>query len=222
MGSGALPILRTPLILLAAADLAVLAFHLRPWSQIPSLPGNGATGIDPLVCLVAYIGLFLWLGGSRAQEARRALGAATLLGFIAGLALVAQIAIGARLPFPQAGPLETRFLSFTIAAILCGIAGLRGARAVGNVALGLLCGLWSAMVSCLMACAAVLAEMGRVAAAPISSDPWKQYEGLAVGNQAMQSLVHSLDMARAYLIIGPLVGASVGLIFARIAPPRKS
>ena len=46
---------RTPLILLAIADLAILGARLWPWQDVLSLPGNGATGLDPAVSLVAYI-----------------------------------------------------------------------------------------------------------------------------------------------------------------------
>ena len=58
MGSSAQPLLRIPLILLAIADLAMLGSRLWPWQDVVStLPLNGATGIDPVVCLLAYIGI---------------------------------------------------------------------------------------------------------------------------------------------------------------------
>ena len=40
-------ILRTPVILLAAFNLIVLAVRLWPWQEVMNLPGNGTTGVDP-------------------------------------------------------------------------------------------------------------------------------------------------------------------------------
>jgi hypothetical protein len=216
-GPGAAPILRTPLILLAVADLAGLAMRLRPWPEVAKLPGNGTTAYDPAICLIAYILLMFLMGGTRKSGMRRALGGGTVLGLLAGAALVAEVVL-VRPPATENGYVGIGLLC--AAGILCGAAGLRGARA-GGVGLGLLAGIWSAMVAGLMACATVLAQMNPSNAGPISLDPWKQYEGLAIGNQAVQSLVHSLNAATAFLLIGPLVGGALGLIFALMAQPQK-
>jgi len=77
------------------------------------------------------------------------------------------------------------------------------------------------MVSCLMACAAILAQINLNNPSPLSTDPWKQYEGLAIGNQSIQLLVNSLYMATGFLLIGPLVGGAVGLLFALVAQSKK-
>ena len=217
-GPGAAPILRTPLILLAMADLAALAMRLRPWQEITSLPNGGTSAYDPAICLLAYILLMFLMAGTRKSARRRALGSGTILGLLTGAALVAEVVL-VRPPATQTGYAGIGLLC--AAGILCGVAGLRGARA-GGVALGLVAGIWSAMVGGLMACAAVLAEIDLTNAGPISLDPWKQYEGLAVGNQAVQSLVHSLNAATAFLLIGPLIGGALGLIFAVMAQPQEN
>jgi hypothetical protein len=106
--------------------------------------------------------------------------------------------------------------------ILWGVAGLRGSWAAGNAGMGALSGLWSAMVSGLMACTAVLAELYLAGPSPSSPDPWKQYQGLAIGNSVTQGLVHSLNTATGFLLLGPLAGAVVGLIFAFFGQNQKS
>jgi hypothetical protein len=88
--------------------------------------------------------------------------------------------------------------------------------------MGALSGLWGAMLSSLMACAAILAELYLAGPAQDSPDPWKQYQGLAIGNTATQGLVHSLNTATGFLLIGPLVGAAVGVIFALFGQTQKS
>jgi hypothetical protein len=78
------------------------------------------------------------------------------------------------------------------------------------------------MVSGLVACAAILAELYLAGSTQDSGDPWKQYQGLAIGNTATQGLVHALNSATAFLLLGPLVGAIVGVVFAFFGQSRKS
>lgn len=211
--------LRIPLILLALANLAALAIRLRPWTEIPNLPGHGTTGYDPVICLVAYVGLLFWLSGNRNVKARKALLIADLFGFLAGLLLIAQVTLGMQ---PATRNDATQIGLLCAAGILCGIAGLLGVRTTGNSGSGMISGVWSAMVSCLMACAAILAQINLNNPSPLSTDPWKQYEGLAIGNQSIQLLVHSLYVATGFLLIGPLVGGAAGLLFAVVGKSEKN
>jgi len=224
MGSGASPNLRFPLILLAIADLAALGMRLWPWQQVGNLPLNGATGFDPAVCLIAYVIVFLWIGQTHDDSTKKALLNGALLGIVAGLFLAAEVALGAQPPAPDISPVQHMRLGLLVAAgILWGIAGIRGSHIAGDTTDGLVASIWSAMTSALMGCGAVLAESYLAAApAPETLDPWKQYEGLAIGNPATQMLVHSLNSATAFLLFSPLLGAALGLVFSQIAPSRKS
>jgi hypothetical protein len=211
--------LRIPLLLLAAVDLAVLAVRLRPWPDIVNLPGEGTTGYDPVICLVAYLGLLSWIGGNRNIFIRKALSDGALLGLGAGLLLVAQVVIATQ-PAVMGSTMQLVSIQIGLlvaAGVLWGIAGMRGSRVAGNPSIGIVAGVWSAMVGALMACAAVLAQINLNNPAPQSQDPWKQYEGLAIGNPATQALVHSLNTATGFLLITPLVGGAVGFIFALLA-----
>jgi len=53
------------------------------------------------------------------------------------------------------------------------------------------------------------------------SDPWKQYQGLAIGNTETQALVHSLNMATEFLLVGPLAVGALGVIFAFFGQNQK-
>jgi hypothetical protein len=102
-----------------------------------------------------------------------------------------------------------------VAASICwGLAGMRGAKLANSPNVGIATGVWSAMISALMAGAVILARIDLNNPPAQSTDPWKQYQGLAIGNQAIQSLVHSLNMTTGFLLISPLVGGAIGLIFA--------
>ena len=214
MGTSASPTLRIPLILLALADLALLGMSLWPWQEVVNLPLNGATGIDPAVCLVAYMGLMFWIGNTRNQSTKQALSTGAMLGLLGGLLLAGRVAYNAQPGIanaPQSGTISKGLL--VAAALVWGIAGFRSAKAAGDAASGMLSALWSGMTSGLLACGAVLIEMYLAAPVPETTDPWKLYEGLAIGNSATQALVQSLNMATGFLLLCPLAAAVLGLVF---------
>jgi hypothetical protein len=206
------------MVLLAAASLTILGAHLWPWQEITNLPGNGTVAFDPAIALAAYMGLILWISSGIKEPTQRALSAGAMVGLLAGAVLVANVVLGVR-DGVQPGYLQPLLLA--AAVILWGVAGVRGSRVTGNAGMGALSGLWCAMLSSLMACAAVLAELYLAGPARDSTDPWKQYQGLAIGNTATQGLVHSLNTVTGFLLIGPLVGAAVGVIFAFFGQTQK-
>jgi hypothetical protein len=219
MASGTPSTLRIPMILLAALSLTLLATHLWPWEEVMNLPGNGTVAIDPVISLVAYMGLILWISSGIQESTQRALSAGAMVGIVAGVVLVAYVVLGMR-GGVRFGYLQLGLLG--VAVILWGVAGLRGSRVAGSAGMGALSGLWGAMMSSLMACAAVLSEFYLAGPAQPSSDPWKQYQGLAIGNTATQGLVHTLNSATGFLLIGPLAGTAVGVIFAFFGQSQKS
>ncbi len=221
MGSGAPFTFRIPLILLAIANLTVLGMRLWPWPQVLMLPLNGATGIDPVVCLLTYTFLFYWIADIQLRPTQRALGIGAMLGLLAGLLLAANVVLATKPPAPDPSMMEHLPTALLLAsALLWGIAGALGARGE-TPTLGMLAGLWSGMTSALIAISAVLAEMVLAGPAVESTDPWKQYEGLALGNPVMQSLIHSLNTTTAYLLLCPLVGGIVGLVFGTFGKGDK-
>ena len=207
--------LRYPLILLAVVDLYLLAQRLSPLSEVFNLPLNGAVGIDPAVCLAVYIAFLLWLPSNQKAPMPAVLGESLLLGLLAGLLIVAELQIKATAADAGTNPplLITRLLLLG-AVVVWGVAGLRGGKLTGNGGVGLLAGLWSAMTASLVAATAVLVRMTVAGPPPVAADPWQQYQGLAIGNPATQALVQSLNSTMFYLLVGPLVGAGVGLFFA--------
>ncbi len=223
MGSGAQLNLRIPLILLAAINLAILGMRLWPWQEVLNLPGNGSTAIDPAVCLLAYIGLIFFIGGNGHEPIQKALSAGAILGLLAGVILVAQVLLKTRFAAADSfHPGLVRAGLLAAAGAVAGVAGLRGAKAGGNAGIGMLSGLWCAMVAGLMACSAVLVQMYlQGPPMPETQDPWRQYEGLAIGNPATQALVNSLNSATWFLLIGPIAGAVMGLIFALFVQAKK-
>ena len=217
------PTLGTPIILLGLANLVMLGMRLWPWGNVMSLPGNGTTGIDPAVTLAAYIGLAYWIGTAREDGSRKALFSAAWLGMVSGVLVVVAVVMAARVSAadPGAGPDRIQIGLLVCALVVIGIAGLRTAKAGSTKGFSTVCALWASMVACLMGTAGVLAETYLAAGAGESSDPWKDYQGLAIGTPAMQALVHSLDMISGFLLIGPLLGCFAGVVFASLGKPKR-
>ncbi|MDR3724368.1 MAG: hypothetical protein P4K83_07755 [Terracidiphilus sp.] len=203
--------LRIPLILLAAGDLALLALRLRPWPEIVNLPGQGTTGYDPAICLTTYILLLFWIGGNRDETVQKALRTGLWLAIPAGLLLLGYVYMSAQ-ETQQAFYTQIGFLAG--ASIFWGIAGMKAAKISKSPNVGIAAGAWSGMISALMGAAGALARIDLNNPLPPSSDPWKQYQGLAIGTQAIQSMVHQLNMTTGFLLIAPLVGGALGLIFS--------
>ncbi len=223
MGSDAQPTFRTPLILLAVADLAILGVRLWPWQNVVNLPGNGTAAVDPVISLLAYIGLGFWISTTPSAQGRKALFSSAMLGLLAGLLAAGQVALAAQ-PLAAVGARTSNIQTALLvaAAAVCGFAGLRTARAGQSLGFSAVCAAWTAMLGSLIAGTVVLAEAYFAIIPPDSPDPWKQYEGLAIGTPATQALVHSLSTVTAFLLIGPIVGCLAGVLFAWFASPRKS
>jgi len=211
MVAGKSSILRFPLMILAGLDLMMLIERLQPWSDIHNLPGQGTVGYDPIICLIAYLVLFFVIGGSQQVEVQKALSSGLVMAIPTGL-----LCIGAAFLAEQQTRQHVLMQTSLMAAALVfpGIAGFKGAKFTKNAQVGIVAGSWTAMVAALMAVAVILARIDMAHPAQLSNDPWLQYQGLAIGNDAIQALVHSLNMATGFLLIAPLVGGTAGLFAA--------
>jgi hypothetical protein len=223
MGAGAQPTLRIPLLLLTAADLVLLAMRLRPWQGVMNLPGNGATGIDPGVTLLAYFGLVFWLSGKQGSLMVHAHSAVTRLGLLGGVLLAGRTWFGSRQASADLSEFGAIQISLMAAAALCwGLAGLRAAQEAKSVGGSLLAGAWAAMISSLMAVAALLGLFFVTGPPPETRDSYKQFQEIGIGDPGTVVLVHSLNATQAFLLIAPLAGSLVGLAFASIRLSRKA
>ncbi|HEY1987176.1 MAG TPA: hypothetical protein VGG85_17305 [Terracidiphilus sp.] len=218
------PTFRFAIILLALVNLVVLGTRLWPWQNAMNLPGNGTTAVDPAISLAAYVGLGFWIGGVRTSSAKKSLLSAALLGVVAGLFLVGQVVLAARGGISDtAEPDHAQWALLAAGALVLALVGLRTARAGHAIGFCMVCSIWAALVASLMATTAILAEVyfanGQAAD---TADPWKQYEGLAIGTPAMQAFVQSLDTITAFLLIGPIIACIAGGIFANFGKPSKA
>jgi hypothetical protein len=217
------PTLRTLVVLLALVNLAILGVRLWPWQNVMNLPGNGTTGIDPAVALVAYAVLGYWIGNMRTAASKKSLFSAAMMGVVAGAFLVGLVLMASQQLIEETSAPDKLQIGLAVcAALVVGAAGWRTARAGNTVGFSVVCTIWATMVSCLMAVTVILAQVYFRSAPAESPDPWKQYQGLAIGTPAMQDLVHSLNAATGLLLLGPIVACIAGTIFASLGNPRKA
>jgi len=217
------PTLRIPIVLLALVNLVILGARLWPWQSAMNLPGNGTTGLDPAVSLAAYAGLGLWIGNMRTAASKKALFSAGMMGILAGVFLVGLVPMALRQAAEEtSAPDKVQIALLVCAALILGAAGWRTAKAGNTLGFSVVCSIWATMVSCLMAVTVILSEVYFRSSPAESSDPWKQYQGLAIGTPAMQDLVHSLNAVTGFLLLGPIVGCIAGTIFASFGNPKSA
>lgn len=220
MAEGAQPQIRYPLVLLCIADLALLAIRLRPWQKIASLPGKGNAAFDPGICLVVYLVVILWLTGRTGSRLVSAQAAATWIGLLSGGLLATRAWLAGAPTAGNSGGLQMALLF--AAAAGWGVAGIVACREAGLVGASLITGMWSAMVSTMLACAAVLGEVFVTGPPPETQDSYKQFQEIGIGDRSTVVLVHSLASATALLLIAPFVAGILAMIFGWLGRKRAA
>ena len=204
------PILvRFSLLALCLADLAILAQRLRPWSSIIEFPGENTSAFDPLICIGVYTLVMFWGSGIRSNGFLDAVRISSLLGALGGLLLIAHIL----LPSLEDNTRVLEHLGLLLAAsVLWTAACILGSKAAGHFGIGIVSGIWSAMVSALIASARILWVMS-----PNSVDPPIRNNTLlsaVLSSPPTMSLSHGLTASTGFLLICPLAGLALGLICA--------
>jgi hypothetical protein len=146
-----------------------------------------------------------------------------MMGILAGVFLVGLVLVASRQAAEEtAAPDKLQIGLAVVATLILGAAGWRTAKAGNTMGFSVVCTIWATMVSVLMAVTVILAQVYFRSAPAESADPWKQYQGLAIGTPAMQDLVYSLDAVTGFLLLGPIVGCIAGTIFASFGNPKKA
>lgn len=217
------PVFRTPLAILAILNLAVIGVRLWPWSTAGQLTGDSDTILDPVITLGAYVILAFWIGSTRGERQRRSLLHAATLGVVAGLVLVGLVAL-ASVPVPDGGSQHHKAqLGFVAVALLLWAAAAMRARRLGAaVAFASVCAAWSAMVSALVACTALLVETCSSAGPDQMPDPWKQLQQQLIGPDSTQPVAHALNAATAFLLLAPLAACVAGAVLSSFLRPRTA
>jgi len=216
------PVFRTVLVLLALLNLVALGARLWPWPAALHLGGSSSTAIAPVICLAAYVVLALWIGSARAQADRRRLLQAATFGVAGGAMLIGMVGLASlQVPEGYSAHIPLQMILAGIAVLLWGIAAARMTRAGRRVGFAVVGGLWSAMVSSLLACTALLAGTYAALTPDLAADPWGPLQRKLIGPDSTQPLAHALNAATAFLIVGPIAGCVAGALFGLVFRRRK-
>lgn len=197
------------LLVLCLTDLVILGQRLRPWSGIIEMPAESTSAFDPLICLAVYTVVLFWGAGIRSEGFRKAVRISTLLGAAGGLLMLGHILLpsldGRRYVLLHIGLLLAASVLWTAACIL-------GSKAAGHFGVGIVSGIWSAMVSALIASARILWVMSPNAADPPTHN--NSVLSLVLSSPAALSVPQGLTATTGFLLICPLAGLALGFICA--------
>lgn len=213
------PVFRTGLILLALLNLGALGARLLHAGL--ALGSNAVS--DTAISLAFYIVLALWIGSARAESDRGWLLQAATLGASGGVALICVVGISS-LPMPEGFTLHYKLqvVLIGLAVAMWGIAAARITRARQKLGMAIVAAIWSAMVSSLLACSALLAETYAKMGSDQALDPWGPLQERIIGPDSTQPLVHTLNAATAFLLMGPVVGCVAGAVFGFLFRRRNA
>jgi heme A synthase len=206
---------RIPWVLLAVAELVLLAVRLRPWAELVRLSEQGAASYDPLVFLLVYIVVLCWVGGRRPEPFQQTLMAASGLAIPAGVLSMVAVVLAER--SQPVAILLLRCGLLAASSLFWGAAGIGGERRTGSPRVAIVAGVWSGMASALMVVAVLLARgFSSLNVAALASDGH-----LMLGDPAVDALVMVLQRSTKFLLLAPLVGGAMGLLLASAAIQRE-
>lgn len=216
------PVFRTVLVLLALLDLVVGGVRLWPWSAAMHLGGSAITLIAPVVCLIVYILLALWIGSAPTEVDRKWLMQAGSFGVLGGALLIGVVGLASlHVPEDFSPHIRLQIILAAAAVLLWGSVAARMARAGRAPAFAIEGAVWSALVSSLMACTALLAETFAPLTPDEMPDPWGVLQQHLMGAASNQPLAHALNAATVFLIAGPIAAYAAGMLFGLAFRRRK-
>lgn len=202
----ALLLLAIGLNLLLIAGRALLYTHL--WSQ----PGALTYLLEPLVLLLVYAIITVWITAATTSERSQALFYGSVMGLVTGALWIINLALETFADLSMRGLLATA--PFLLGGfVLWGAAGFRTAQRTGSISSGVLAAIWSAMICVLMTIAFGLLltytsltqlEHQLVTDPDFLRSHWRDLRAFAIAN--------SFDNAFSHLLGGLLVGTIMGAI----------
>ncbi len=202
-------IVRFCLLALCVVNLVILGQRLSPLSSLLNVDSQVASTYDPIVCLAVYTLVMFWAGGIRSEGFAKAVRISSILGAVAGLLLIAHITLPS---LPDRTHVLMHIGILVGSAILWTASCILGSKAAGHFGVGIVSGIWSAMVSALFASGMILWKMSP----DVIGSPFQSHTVFAVvlNSPPAMSLAYGLSASTGYLLICPLAGLVLGLICA--------
>lgn len=201
---------RTLLLLAISLNLLLIAGRAVLYSPLWSQPGALTYLLEPVVLLLVYAAITVWVTAVITSDRRWALFYGSVIGVVTGVLWIINLALETFADLSALGLLATA--PFLLGGfVLWGAAGFHTARRTGSVSSGLLATIWSAMICVLMTIAFGLLltytslphlEHQLVADPDFLRSNWRDLRAFAIAN--------SFDSAFSHLLGGLLIGIIVG------------
>lgn len=220
---------RTWLLHAIGFDLLLIAGRVLLYPSLWSQVGAATYVLEPVVLLVGYAVIVVWLTADTDTHRRWPLVYGSAVGPIAGGIWIVNLALETFANLSPLGLLATA--PFLLGGfLLWGVAGFCAARRTGSVSSGVLAAVWSAMICVLMTIAFGLLltytslprlEHNLVADPDFLRSHWSDLRAFAIANSLDSAFSHLLGG----LLVGTIVGAAggfLGLLVRRRASPAGS
>ncbi len=214
---------RTLLFLAISLNLLLIAGRTLLYSPLWSQPGALTYLLEPVVLLLVYAVITVWLTAVITADRSRALFYGSVIGIVTGALWIINLTLETFADLSAPGLLATApFLLGGVA--LWGAAGFRAAQRTGSMSSGIVAAVWSAMICVLMT--VVFGLLLTYTSLPhlaqqLVADPdylrshWRDLRAFAIANSFDSAFSHLLGG----LLIGVIVGAVGGCLGLRV--PRS-
>ena len=209
--------LRLALLTGVGLNLAMIGVRLFSYRSLIGMPGAFTLIVEPAVLLIMYALLVVWATGRSRTAYRIALLIGTVFGLITGGMQIVHLCLENFLNL-SGGANGIIALAFMVGMfLLWGSAGYRAARRTGVFSAGLLAGVWSAMVSMLIAVMFGFALMNM--SIPHAEDVarWPEFRSSGWTDAQAFAIANTLEAGFSHLLVGPIVGAVFGGIAGLLA-----
>lgn len=212
--SKAIPAIAVALLTCNAASLCLIYFGVKQYPPFWSQAGAWVYVCELVAALLVYSGLVVWASEMCGEWWQTVLRIAFVFGMTAAavdvLGLIVEDGIVVRLHGP-AMQIAMMLTLFT----LWGVAGWRGARALGSVRGGLVAGVLSACVCMMVAVtAALIVQLFFVHPSIAEVATWGEFKRSGWSNPRAFAIANTLDSGFTHFVVAPILATITGGIGA--------
>ena len=202
-----------------ALNILLITGRVLLYSPLWSQHGALTYVLEPLVLLLVYAAIAVWVTADMSSDRRRGLLQGNVLGLLTGAMWIVNLALETFANLSPVGPAATA--PFLLGGfVLWGVAGFRAARSTGSMSAGILAAIWSAIICVLMTITFGLLltytslprlEHDLVTDPDFLRSHWHDVRAFAIANSFDSAFSHLLGG----LIVGTVFGAAGGFLGLR-------
>jgi hypothetical protein len=220
-GDGWLQHLRVATLAVILLDLALIGGQVLLYRPLLAQPNALTYMLEPVVMLLVYAGVTLWVTSAAGPQRRLALHEGSVIGLIGGVLFAINLASETFLDLAPPASLFATAPLFLGTFALWGVGGYRAARRTGSVPPGILAAVWSGMCTILITVTFgfILAytsqprlQQNLVASPEYTRSGWNDLHAFAIANQ--------FDSAFSHLLVAVIIAAILGTLGSLIGASR--